>query len=248
MSPAAPSPVVVIPAFNEEASVGAVVADARAALAGAMVLVVDDGSTDGTGEAARRAGADVLRLPFNCGIGVAVQAGLRFAAERGAELVVRLDGDGQHDPAEVAKLVAAIEGGADYAVGSRFLGGHVEGYRPAFFRRLGIRWFARVLRLAGAGGVTDPTSGFFAANGRATRFLALHYAPDYPEVDAVVRLARSGFKVCEVPVAMRARAGGASSIGRLAGLGYMVKVTVAIVVSWLDTRSAGGPGERGDHR
>jgi glycosyltransferase involved in cell wall biosynthesis len=227
--------VVVIPALNEEVSVRDVVRDARAVLPDAVVVVVDDGSTDGTAAAAAAAGAEVIRLPFNCGIGVAVQTGLRFAVRQQAGLVVRLDGDGQHDAGELRKLVAAVEAGADFAVGSRFADGAAASYRSSFMRRLGIRWFAAVLRLAGAGGVSDPTSGFFAANARAARYLAEHYASDYPEVDAVVRLARRGFRLEEVPVAMRARAGGISSINSVAAVVYMVKVTMAIAVSCLET-------------
>src|SRR5437867_12255362 len=177
-----------------------------------MVVVVDDGSTDRTAELAAAAGAEVLRLPFTCGIGTAVQAGLRFAVARGADRVVRLDGDGQHDPADAARLLAAVAGGADYAIGSRFCDRAASSWRPSLFRRLGIRWFAAALRLAGARGVTDPTSGFFAANARAARFLAEHYAADYPQVDALVRLARRGFRRAEAPGPLRARRGGASSL------------------------------------
>lgn len=219
----------VIPALNEAATIAAVVSGARAAAPGAMVVVVDDGSTDRTAERAAGAGAEVLRLPFNCGIGTAVQLGLRFAVAQGAERVVRLDGDGQHDPADAARLLAALADGADYALGSRFRGGAPASWRTSLVRRLGIRWFAAALRLAGARGISDPTSGFFAANVRAARFLAEHYASDYPEVDAVVRLARRGFRLVEVPVAMRARGGGVSSIGPLGAVTYMVKVTVALL-------------------
>jgi len=233
---------VVIPALNEAASIGGVVAAARAALPQAVVLVVDDGSTDATDEVASEAGAEILRLPFNCGIGAAVQAGLRFAVARRARLVVRLDGDGQHDAGDLAALVSAIEQGADYAIGSRFCDTDHPGHRSSFTRRLGIRWFAALLRLVGARAVTDPTSGFFAANARAAAFLAAHYASDYPEVDAIVRLARSGFRLVEVPAVMHARVGGMSSIGRMAALVYMVKVTVSIIVGWLDT--AGGRPRR----
>ncbi len=227
--------VVVIPALNEEASVRGVVREVRAVLPDALIVVVDDGSTDATAAAAADAGAEVIRLPFNCGIGVAVQTGLRFAVARGAGLVARLDGDGQHDARELGKLIAAVEAGADFVLGSRFAGGGTATYRSSFMRRLGIRWFAAVLRLAGARGVTDPTSGFFAASAPAARFLAEHYASDYPEVDAVVRLARRGFRLAEVPVAMRARAGGISSINGAAAIVYMVKVTMAIAVSCLET-------------
>ena len=232
--PALPT-VVVIPALNEAATVTDVVAGARAAAPGARVVVVDDGSVDRTAELAAAAGAEVLRLPFNCGIGTAVQAGLRFAVVRGADRIVRLDGDGQHEAADAVRLLAAVESGADYATGSRFRARTAASWRPPFLRRLGSRWFAAALRLAGVRGVTDPTSGFFAANARAVRFLAEHYASDYPEVDAVVRLTRRGFRLVEVPVAMRERGGGVSSIGPLGAVAYMVKVTVAILLGWFDT-------------
>jgi glycosyltransferase involved in cell wall biosynthesis len=225
---------VIVPALNEAASIGGVVRAARSVLPGAHVIVVDDGSIDATGDEARAAGATVLRLPFNCGIGVAVQTGLRLAVAQGAERVVRLDGDGQHHASDVARLFAALEDGADCAVGSRFLAPDRDGYRPSWTRRLGIRWFARVLGWAGTSAVTDPTSGFFAANARAARFLARHYAPDYPEIDAVVRLARGGYRLVEVPVSMSPRVAGASSIGPLAALGYMLRVSVAILMSRLD--------------
>jgi glycosyltransferase involved in cell wall biosynthesis len=233
-----PRTVVVIPTLNEAATVAGVVAASRAAVPDATVLVVDDGSSDASAELASAAGAAVLRLPFNCGIGAAVQAGLRFAVEQGAARVVRLDGDGQHDPDDVPRLLAALAEGADFVLGSRFRSGRAASYRSSFTRRLGIRWFAAALRLAGAAGVTDPTSGFFAASAAAARYLAEHYASDYPEVDAVVRLARRGFRVTEVPVVMRERGGGVSSIGALAAAGYMVKVTVAIFLGWLDTAVA----------
>jgi glycosyltransferase involved in cell wall biosynthesis len=227
--------IVVVPALNEAGSIGAVVREARAALPGATVVVIDDGSTDDTAARARAGGAQVLSLPFNCGIGAAVQAGLRFAVAAGAEHVVRLDGDGQHRADDARRLLVAVREGADFALGSRFGGTVPAGYRSSFVRRLGIRWFAAALRLAGVHGVTDPTSGFFAANRGAAAFLAAHYASDYPEVDAVVRLARRGFRLREVPVAMRDRAAGSSSIGSLAAVAYMVKVTVAILIVWLDT-------------
>jgi len=226
--------VIVVPALNEEGSIGAVVTAARRALPGGMALVVDDGSQDATAAEGRRAGAQVLQLPFNCGIGVAVQTGLRAAVDAGADVVVRLDGDGQHDAAEIAKLVAAVEAGADIAVGSRFLV-PAAGYRSSPLRRVGIRWFAFVLRLVGAGTVTDPTSGFFAANRRTAQLLARHYASDYPEVDTIVRLARWGYRRVEVPVEMHERQAGSSSIRGTAIIVYMVRITAAILVTWLES-------------
>src|SRR5439155_867592 len=135
-------------------------------------------------------------------------------------------------PPDAARLLAPVAGGADYAIGSRFCDRAASSWRPSLFRRLGIRWFAAALRLAGARGVTDPTSGFFAANARAARFLAEHYASDYPEVDAVVRLARRGLRLLEVPVAMRERGGGVSSIGALGAVADGYEGVVTMDADW----------------
>ena len=222
--------IAVVPAFNEEASVGGVVAEIRAFDPELDVVVVDDGSFDGTGAAARAAGAEVLRLPFNLGIGGAVQTGFRYAFERGYELAVRVDGDGQHDASQLDRILAPVLAGeADIAVGSRFASPG-EGYRSSRSRRVGIRLLAWVVSRIVGRAVTDTTSGFQALNRRAIELFAHDYPHDYPEVEATVMVSRHRLRAVEVPVSMRERGGGRSSITALRSVYYMIKVLLAIFV------------------
>jgi glycosyltransferase involved in cell wall biosynthesis len=221
--------VAVVPAFDEEAAIGAVVAGIREFDPEIDVVVVDDGSSDGTADAAAAAGATVVRLPFNLGIGAAVQTGFRYALEQDYDVAVRLDGDGQHDPSELPKLLEPLERGeADVVTGSRFRG---EGtYRPPLGRRLGITWFAKLVSLLSRQQVTDTTSGFQALNRSAISLFARDYPSDYPEVEATVLLLKHRLRLTEVQVEMRERETGSSSITFLRSLYYAVKVTLALFV------------------
>ena len=222
--------VAIVPAFNEEASVARVVDELRAFDPGLEVVVIDDGSTDRTAEVARGRGARVVRLPFNLGIGGAVQTGFRYAWEHGFDLAVRVDGDGQHDPRELgAVLEPVLAGEADIAVGSRFTGR--EGYRSSRSRRIGIRLLAAVVSALTGQRVTDPTSGFQAANRLGIRLFAADYPHDYPEAEATVMVFKHRLRLREVPVAMRARESGRSSITAIRSVYYMVKVLLAIFVA-----------------
>jgi glycosyltransferase involved in cell wall biosynthesis len=217
----------IVPAFNEASNVERVVRGLLSSRAVSTVFVIDDGSSDETAAVAARAGATVLQLPFNCGIGAAVQTGLRAALRRGFEIVVRLDGDAQHDPGEVPALLAPLAEDADFVLGSRNLAR--QGFQATPTRRIGGRWFSILLQMSCGLRVTDPTSGFWAANRSAALVLLSHTASDYPEVDSLVHLSRAGLRVREVPVQMLERPTGRSSIGGLLPLYYMVKVTVALV-------------------
>ena len=221
--------IAVVPARNEEGSVAGVVEQIRAFDPDMEVVVVDDGSADRTATVAEAAGARVVRLPFNLGIGGAVQTGFRFALENGFDLAVRLDGDGQHDPGELPVLLTPLLADeADIVVGSRFTG---EGeYRPPFARRLGIRLFAAVVSRVVGQRVTDTTSGFQALNRRAIALFAADYPHDYPEVEATVMVFKHRLRLKEVPVAMRAREAGDSSITPLRSVYYMLKVSLALFV------------------
>jgi glycosyltransferase involved in cell wall biosynthesis len=222
--------VAIVPALNEERSLPAVVDELRAFDPGLDIVVVDDGSADGTAAVAAAKNVRVLRLPFNLGIGGAVQTGFRFAFENGYDLAVRVDGDGQHDASQLGRLIAPVlTGEADIAVGSRFAA-DVAGYRSSRTRRIGIRLLASVVSRIVGQRVTDTTSGFQALNRHGIALFARDYPHDYPEVEATVMVFRHRLRLVEVPVTMRERDGGRSSITTLRSIYYMVKVLLAIFV------------------
>jgi glycosyltransferase involved in cell wall biosynthesis len=234
--------IAVVPAFNEEEAIARVVGEIRAYDQELNVVVVDDGSSDRTAAVARAAGATVLRLPFNLGIGGAVQTGFRYAHEHGYDLAVRLDGDGQHDAAQLAALVEPVaRGEVDICVGSRFVG--TDGYRSSATRRLGIRVLAWTASALTRQRVTDPTSGFQALNRAGIALFAADYPHDYPEVEAIVMVEKHRLRLREVPVSMRERAGGRSSIGLVQSVYYMAKVLLAIFVGSFRRNALPGGGK-----
>jgi glycosyltransferase involved in cell wall biosynthesis len=221
--------IAIVPAYNEERNIGRVVDELRAFDAELDVVVVSDGSFDNTTAVAAERGAHVVALPFNLGIGGAVQTGFKYAYEHGYELVVRCDGDGQHIPAELPKVLAPVLAGeADIAVGSRFAGG--EGYRSSATRRIGIRLLALIVSAIARQRVTDTTSGFQALNRKALELFAADYPHDYPEVEGMVMTIKHRLRLREVPVAMREREHGRSSITALRSIYYMAKVLTALFV------------------
>ena len=222
--------VAIVPAFNEEGSIGAVIDEIRSFDPGFDVVVIDDGSRDRTSAVARAKGAHVLTLPFNLGIGGAVQTGFLFAWEQGYELAVRCDGDGQHDPSQLGLVIAPVLADeVDVCIGSRFVG--EGGYRSSRARRVGIRVLAwSVSRIVGQR-VTDTTSGFQALNRAAICLFAADYPHDYPEVEATVMLHKHRLRSREVAVTMRERQAGVSSITTLRSIYYMVKVLLSIGVA-----------------
>ena len=223
--------VAIVPALNEELTIGRVIDELRAFDPGLDVVVIDDGSLDGTSRAAAAKGARVVRLPFNLGIGGAVQTGFRFAFENGYDIAVRVDGDGQHDPAQLGRVLEPVlSGDADIAVGSRFADETSTGYTSSRSRRVGIRLLATVVSRIVGQRVTDTTSGFQALNREGIALFARDYPHDYPEVEATVMVFRHRLRLREVPVAMRERGGGRSSITALRSIYYMVKVLLAIFV------------------
>ena len=224
-----PRCVAIVPAYNEEASIAEVVSELRAFDPELEVVVIDDGSTDSTAACAAEAGARVLRLPLNLGIGGAVQAGYMYALDRGFDIAVQVDGDGQHDAGELGRLLEPVLAGrADMAIGTRFSG--LRAYRAPLARRIGIGMFAALVSLRVRQRMTDTTSGFRAVNRRGIRLFAADYPHDYPEVEAVVTAARGNLRVCEVPVLMRPRLAGQSSITTIRSFYYVVKVLLALFV------------------
>ncbi len=231
-----PRPIVIIPAYNEAENIASVVRDVAESLSDFDIVVIDDGSSDDTTAAARHAGATVVRHPFNLGYGVALQTGYRLALRRGCPLSVQIDGDGQHDPADISALVTPIlEGRADAVYGSRF---HADStYRMPLFRRLGSRWFSLLVFWLTGLRVSDPTTGMQALSHEV---LALYdrgsFPNDYPDADMIVLLHRNGFRVLEVPVAMREGPSNESMHHGPAVLYYVYKMTLALAMNRIRKR------------
>jgi hypothetical protein len=238
---------VFIPAWNEEASIDGVIADVRAHLPGADILVVDDGSTDSTAERARAAGVLVASLPFNQGLGSALQTGYLWALREGYDFCAHLDSDGQHPAAEVARVLAEVQAGrADLALGSRYakqtepLPGAVQGenYQATFTRQIGINVFRLLLTLATRQRFTDTTSSMRAANRRVMTLFSENYSPDFAEIESLQLAVREGLRVEEVPVRMLERTGGASFLTPLRSAFFIFKGLVVILVGMFKPRHA----------
>ncbi|MBN1558255.1 MAG: glycosyltransferase family 2 protein [Lentisphaerae bacterium] len=231
MNAAAPrsESLILVPAFDEEKSLGPLLRELREHAPGLDVLVVNDGSADGTAAVALAGGARVLNLPCNLGVGGAVQAGFRYAHARGYRTVVRCDGDGQHPPAQIPRLLDALKRqGTDLVIGSRFLDG--KPYTSTRLRHCGIRVLARFLSIICRKRVTDPTSGFQAVTGPLLRFFSQSYPCDYPEPEALALMRRQGYDFAEVPAGFRERTAGASTIQGWGTLYYVFKVFLALCV------------------
>lgn len=223
---------ILIPAFNEEGAVGGVVREVREVLPEVPVLVVDDCSEDATAAAAQQAGAEVLPLPFHLGLGGCVQAGYRLAFELGYEFVIRVDGDGQHDPRYIPKILETLKReNCEMVIGSRFMSG--EGEHSGFLRQLGIVFFRWMLRPILGKPVHDPTSGFVGVNRTALALFSRSFPLEYPEIEALVVLQRKRFRFVEVPCQMRPRRAGRTTITPLRSLYYPVHVLLGVFVNVL---------------
>ena len=223
---------ILIPAYNEEGAVGGVIEEVHAVLPGVPVLVVDDCSSDGTIGRARRAGAQVLSLPYHLGLGGCVQAGYRLAFELGYDYVIRVDGDGQHDPRDIPRILSALEQGkCEMVIGSRFLEGSSEHTSAA--RGAAIVFFRAVLRPILGRAVTDPTSGFVGTNRVALELFSRTFPLEYPEIEALVVLQRRRFRFLEVPCHMRPRKAGRSTITAVKSFYYMAHVLLGVFVNVL---------------
>jgi glycosyltransferase involved in cell wall biosynthesis len=224
---AEPHVLVVIPAWNEAASVGGVVTRVRMTLPSADVVVVDDGSTDRTARVARLAGAWVVSLPYNLGVGGAMRTGYRLAEREGHDVVVQVDADGQHDPAELPQLLAGLRD-ADLVIGARFAG--VGDYLVRGPRSWAMRVLSRTVGRIVGSRLTDVTSGYRAANRQTIRVFARHYPAQYlgDTVEALVIAHRNGLRIAQVPVAMRRREAGVPSQRVPAAVVYLLRATLAL--------------------
>jgi hypothetical protein len=220
---------VIIPAYNEGESVQDVVHAVQHSLPKARTVVVDDGSTDDTSARAIQAGATVITLPVNLGIGGAVQTGYRYALRERFDICLQIDGDGQHDPEEAPLLIAPlVHGDADLVVGSRWLGR--GDYIASPSRRMGMKILARLVRWKTGAVVTDPTSGFRAVSSKGISLYAANYPADYPEVEALLLATNDGLRIMEIPVRMHSRQYGMSSISGLGSAYYMARVSLSVIL------------------
>jgi glycosyltransferase involved in cell wall biosynthesis len=223
---------ILIPAFNEEGAVAGVVAEVRENMPGVPILVVDDASLDSTVARARAAGARVLPLPHHLGLGGCVQAGYRLAFELGYEYVIRVDGDGQHDPRDIPRVYEALQKeGCEMVIGSRFVNGSGPHFGPV--RAAGIVFFRAILRPILGKPVRDPTSGFVGVNRTALALFTRSFPLEYPEIEALVVLQRRRFRFVEVPCRMRPRKTGRSTITPIRSLYYIVHVLLGVFVNVL---------------
>jgi len=227
---------IVIPCYNEEAALplllNEVVSLKLPDQYELTVLVVNDCSKDNTFSVAQKYDVKILDLPTNLGIGGAVQSGLKYAKRYNFDMAIQLDGDGQHPPSEIIKLLNANAiFGADLVIGSRFLNN--EGFRSSFMRRLGIKYFYRLNQLLTGNNIYDSTSGFRLLAKKAIAIAAENYPDDYPEPESLVTFARAGLKIKEVPVIMSHRLGGKSSIGNFSSVYYCIKVTISMFFSFI---------------
>jgi glycosyltransferase involved in cell wall biosynthesis len=222
---------VIIPCFNEEGAVGDVVADVQRVMPSVPILVIDDCSQDSTPLKARLAGAQVLSLPTHLGLGGCVQAGYKLAFELGYEYVIRVDGDGQHDAADIPRVWDALkDSGCQMVIGSRYLNG-TEYTNPV--RRFGIILFRLILRPILGKQVHDPTSGFVGVSREALGVFSRSFPLEYPEIEALVVLKRKAFQFIEVPCKVRPRKAGRSSITALKSVYYIVHVLLGVFVNIL---------------
>ncbi|MEU4801346.1 glycosyltransferase family 2 protein [Actinosynnema sp. NPDC023587] len=233
---------IVLPALNEEHNIDKIIAEVRSELPEVGMLVVDDGSTDRTAQRARESGAQVARLPVNLGVGGALRTGFRYAARHGYQVVVQVDADGQHNPAEVPELLRELAT-ADLVIGARFAGkGEYKARGPRWWA---MKLFSTVLSWLSGEKLTDVTSGFKASGPRAVAMFAQHYPAEYlgDTLESLVMAVRGGLKVRQVPVAMRMRMGGTPSTSPVKSAVYLMRASLALLLALMRRKPVQGSNE-----
>ena len=221
---------VIIPAFNEEDSIVDTVKDVVDHAKGFDYIVINDCSTDNSRKVLRKNNINFVDLPVNLGIGGAVQTGCRYAYYHGYDTVVQFDGDGQHDAKYLNAMLDELnKHEVNMVIGSRFI--EKKGFQSNSVRRAGITYFTRLIKILTRTRITDPTSGLRMVDDKLIKYFAFHYPSDYPEPESAVSILTKGWKIAEIPVEMRARQGGKSSINFKKSIYYMIKVSIAIFIA-----------------
>ena len=217
---------IIIPAYNEAKNIEKTVQTLTSTNPNVDYIIINDGSTDNTFDICRKNKFNVLNLPINMGIGCAVQTGYKYALNNGYDVAIQYDGDGQHNPIYIEKLLKTLNEGYDMVIGSRFI--DKKGFQSSFMRRICIKWISFVIKILIRKKSSDPTSGFRACNRNLIEFFANNYPSDYPEPETFVSSSLHGFKIIDVPVIMKERENGKSSISFFKSIYYMIKVTLAL--------------------
>ena len=220
---------IIIPAYNEEKVIENTINNLKSCCKDVDYVIINDCSKDRTLEVCRKNNFNVINLPVNLGIGGAVQTGYKYAYENGYDVAIQMDADGQHDPKYIPELVKKIEEGNNLVIGSRFL--EKEGFQSTFLRRIGISLYSIIIRIFTKKVVKDTTSGYRAADKKVIKIFANNYPVDYPEPETDAFIAKNNFNIVEIPMKMKERAGGASSITPIKSIYYAIKVGLAVLLA-----------------
>ncbi len=220
---------VIIPVYNEEKNIGIVLSELKQVCPDIDILIIDDGSSDSSYKVCRDSEiCEVIKLPTNLGIGGARQTGFKYAQKYDYDVVIQMDGDGQHDPSNIEAFVSEIKNGVDLCIGSRFI--TYEGFQSSFMRRIGISIIYNLIKIVSGQKITDPTSGYRACSKAAIDLFAKEYPQDYPEAESIITAAKKKLVIKEIPVTMNERKNGKSTIGGYSSVYYMIKVTLALII------------------
>ncbi len=225
----------IIPAYNEEKSILKTIENLKSVNSSVDYVIINDGSSDRTKKICEDNNLNYIDLINNLGIGGAVQTGYMYAFQNNYDIAIQFDGDGQHDAKYISDLIDAISKGNDMVIGSRFIE-KTEGFKSSFMRRQGIQVLSTLIKICTGKKITDPTSGFRAANRKVIEYFMREYPVDYPEPDTIVKLLKRGYKVKEIPVLMKERKNGKSSITPLKSIYYMIKVCLSIIMASLSSK------------